>query len=256
LKPHEEYGHWLKKDDLRTRKTKCFLIYFLVSAFCLTGITWPAQSISAKEKQMSSSVHNLPAPETERTQLMKTLKLRSTKRNFGTKELPSQMLSNLLWAAYGVNRKEQGKRTAPSAHDRQQIDIYVADNKGVRLYDAKKNTLKKILNKDIRAMTGMQGYPKHAPISLIYVMDAGKMGNGQAEQTNIYFSYVTAGAIVQNVYLFCAAEGLNAAVRGDIKQKELHGKMGLRNNQKILLAQSVGYPKAGFKKWIKKILNK
>ena len=201
-------------------------------------------------------VLSLPKPEIEKNQLMKSLNLRRTEKSFGSNELTQQMLSDLLWAGYGVNRSEDGKRTAPSAHDWQQIDIYVSDTKGLYLYDAQHNTLISVLTEDIRAMTGIQEYPRQAPISLIYVLDESKMDNRQPEQVKTNFSYATAGAIAQNVYLFCAAEGLNAAVRGDIERDELHKKMRLRNDQKILLAQSVGYPATGLKQWIKNLIKK
>ncbi len=113
--------------------------------------------------------------------LMQVLKNRSSSRSFSEEKLPLQVLSNLLWAAFGVNRTDSGKRTAPSARNWQEIDIYVAMAEGLFLYDAKNNLLKQILSEDIRAMTGKQDFVKEAPVNLIYVADLSKMGLHQGK---------------------------------------------------------------------------
>jgi len=103
--------------------------------------------------------------------LMQALQKRSTSREFSSDPLPHQVLSNLLWAAYGINRPEVGKRTVPSASNCQEIDLYVSMASGLYLYDAKKNRLDPILNEDIRALTGKQPFVKTAPVNLIVVAD-------------------------------------------------------------------------------------
>lgn len=185
----------------------------------------------------------LPSPQTDIGKpLMQVLKDRKTSREFSTDKLPDQMLSNLLWAAFGVNRPESGKRTAPSAVNWQEIDIYVAMADGLYLYDAKAHQLKLILSEDIRALTGVQAFVKAVPVNLIYVADFSKMGNADDSQKEFYSSADT-GFIGQNVYLFCASEGLATVVRGLIDRPGLAKAMGLAINQRIILAQSVGYPK-------------
>jgi SagB-type dehydrogenase family enzyme len=174
--------------------------------------------------------------------LMQVLKDRSSSRSFSTEKLPLQMLSNLLWAAFGVNRSGEGKRTAPSARNWQEIDIYVAMAEGLYLYDAKKHILNPVLSKDIRAMAGKQDFVKDAPINLIYVADFSKMGNAVKEDKELY-SAADTGFISQNVYLFCASEGLATVVRGSIDRDALAKAMKLRAGQKIILAQTIGYPK-------------
>ena len=173
--------------------------------------------------------------------LMQVLKDRKTSRAFSSEKLPLQVLSNMLWAAWGVNRPD-GKRTAPSARNWQEIDVYVALADGLYLYDAKANILKPILAEDIRAATGGQSFVKDAPVNLIFVSDFSKMGNAPADQKDFY-SATDTGFISQNVYLYCASEGLATVVRGYVDRPALAKVMKLRPDQKVILAQTVGYPK-------------
>jgi hypothetical protein len=103
--------------------------------------------------------------------LMQVLRDRTSSRAFSPDKLPNQVLSNMLWAAFGVNRPESGMRTAPSAVNAQEIDIYVATAEGLYLYDAKAHALKPVLSEDIRVLTGKQSYVREAPVNLIYVAD-------------------------------------------------------------------------------------
>jgi SagB-type dehydrogenase family enzyme len=174
--------------------------------------------------------------------LMQALKDRSTSRSFGSEKLPIQVLSNLLWAAFGINRPDLGKRTAPSAMNSQEIDIYVAAADGLYLYDAKAKQLRPILSEDIRALTGRQPFVAEAPLNLIYVADYSRMTKASQEDKDLYAAADT-GFISENVYLFCASEGLATVVRGSIDRVALAKAMKLRSDQKIILAQTVGYPK-------------
>ena len=174
--------------------------------------------------------------------LMQVLKDRSSSRSFRTEKLPIQVLSNLLWAAFGVNRTDIGKRTAPSAMSWQEIDIYVVMAEGLYQYDAKDHILKPILPDDIRGLTGRQEFVKEAPVNLIYVADFSRMGTAAKEDKDLY-SAADTGFISQNVYLYCASEGLATVVRGSIDRQTLSKVMRLRPDQKVILAQSVGYPK-------------
>jgi SagB-type dehydrogenase family enzyme len=174
--------------------------------------------------------------------LMQVLTDRSSSRSFSTEKLPLQELSNLLWAAFGINRTDTDKRTAPSAVNWQEIDIYVATADGLYLYDAKKHMLKPILSQDVRALTGRQEFVKDAPLNLVYVADFSRMGKAAREDRELY-SATDTGFISQNVYLYCASEGLATVVRGSIDRQALAKVMKLRPDQKVILAQSVGYPK-------------
>jgi len=174
--------------------------------------------------------------------LMQALQARSSSRSFSTEELPPQVFSNLLWAAFGINRPKSGERTAPSAHNWQEIDIYVASAHGLYLYDAKAHALKPVLAEDIRGATGRQSFVKKAPVNLIYVADFSRMGSA-ADDEKVFYSAAATGFISQNVYLYSASEGLATVVRGTIDKPTLAKKMNLRPDQRITLAQSVGYPK-------------
>jgi nitroreductase len=185
----------------------------------------------------------LPPPQLDGGRpLMQALQARRSARAFAPRPLPPQVLANLLWAGDGVNRPQSGGRTAPTANNSQDMDIYVATADGLFLYDAKGHALQPILGEDIRALTGKQAYVKEAPVNLIYVSELAKM-KAAPEDREMYAAAHT-GFISQNVYLFCASEGLATVVRASIDRPALAQKMGLRASQKIILAQSVGYPKA------------
>jgi SagB-type dehydrogenase family enzyme len=185
----------------------------------------------------------LPKPQLDGGRpLMQVLKDRRSSREFGQEKVPIQVLSNLLWAAFGVNGSDSGKRTAPSARHWQETDIYVAMPEGLYLYDAKAHQLNLLQKADIRAMTGTQPYVKEAPINLIYVVDYSKTGKAPEEERQL-FCPADVGFISQNVYLFCASEGLATVVRGLIDRPALAKVMQLGPDQKIILSQSIGYPK-------------
>jgi nitroreductase len=184
----------------------------------------------------------LPPPETDGGKpLMQVLKTRHTSRVFDTAPLPAQVLSNLLWAGFGVNR-EDGKRTAPSAVNWQEIDIYVFLQGGTYVYQAKENLLKPVAAGDLRGATGSQPFVATVPVNLVYIADFAKTGKIPPEQRDIW-SPADVGFIAQNVYLFCASEGLNVVVRGLVDRTALAQKLQLRPDQRIWLAQSIGYPK-------------
>lgn len=185
----------------------------------------------------------LPKPQTLGGKpLMEALKKRASSRDFRQDKIPPQVLSNLLWAAFGVNRPGSGGRTAPSAHNWQEIEVYVATAEALYLFDARSHGLKTVVSGDIRASTGLQSFVAEAPVDLIYVADRRKMHEaGEAERD--FYSVADAGFISQNVYLFCASEGLATVVRGSIDRQALAQAMRLHPQQRIILAQSVGYPK-------------
>ena len=212
---------------------------FRIAYLALTVLfVLPASTLAQELKAIQ-----LSAPQTDGGRpLMQVLKDRASSRNFSPEKLPVQVLSNMLWAAFGVNRPESGGRTAPSASNSQEMDIYVAMADGLYLYDAKAHLLKPVLADDIRALTGRQAFVKEAPVNLIYVSDLLKMTRAAPEDRDFYAAAHT-GFISQNVYLFCASEGLATVIRASIDRPALAKAMGLRRDQKITLAQTVGYPK-------------
>ena len=190
------------------------------------------------------AVLQLPPPQTLRnTPLIDALKLRKSSREFSDRELPLGVLSDLLWAAFGINRPDSGKRTAPSARNWQEIDVYAVLAEGTFRYDAGAHTLQRKASGDLRALTGFQDFVGRAPLNLVYVANLTRMTDASAEDRTFYLA-ADAGFVAQNVYLVCAAEGLATVVRGLVNRKALAAEMGLRTDQKIVLAQTVGYPAA------------
>jgi SagB-type dehydrogenase family enzyme len=189
----------------------------------------------------SQEIIKLPAPRTEGGMpLMQALKERKSGREFSSRKLSMETLSNLLWAAWGINRPD-GHRTAPSARNLQDIDVYIAMDDGLYLYEAENHQLQKISSEDIRGATGNQDYVKDAPLNLIFVSNLAKL-NVPDPMAVEFFTGTHTGFLSQNVYLFCASEGLSTVVRGNIDKAALAKTMKLRADQKITLAQSVGYP--------------
>lgn len=192
----------------------------------------------------TADVIKLPPPQTDGGKpLMQALKLRqSTRGNFGPDvKLSMQVISNLLWAADGVNRPN-GYRTAPSAVNWQNIDIYVTTADGLFLYDAPQHILKVLGKEDVRAVAGQQDFVKTAPLNLIYVADMAKAkGRGGVMDTAEIWSYAGVGFIAQNVYLFCASEDLACIVRAMVDKDAITKTLKLRPEQKVLLAQTVAH---------------
>jgi nitroreductase len=173
--------------------------------------------------------------------LMEALAARRSSREFAPDALPPRVLAGLLWAAFGVNRPDGG-RTAPSALNAQEIDVYVALPSGAYRYDALANTLSLVAATDVRRVTGYQDFVDDAPLDLVYVADHARMRMVPAGQRESYAS-VAAGAICENVYLYAAAHGLATVIRAWIDRDAIAEALGLTHDQQVLLSQTVGYPK-------------
>lgn len=173
--------------------------------------------------------------------LMEALAKRRSSREFARDPLPLQLLSDLLWAAYGTNRADGG-RTAPSALNAQEIDVFVALASGAYRYDAAAHALRLVAASDLRAVTGYQDFVDEAPLDLVYVADHARMGLVPVAQRESYAS-AAAGAIAQNVYLFAASAGLATVIRAWIDRGAIADALLLTHDQQVLLSQTVGYPK-------------
>lgn len=185
---------------------------------------------------------DLPAPHrTGGMPLMEALANRHSSRDFDSRELPKQTLSNLLWAAWGYNRAD--KRTAPSSRDKQEIELYVAMKDGLYRYDAAEHRLCLVTEKDLRPLTGTQPFVADAPINIIYVCRK-QLITGKTPDELIAATYANTGFIAQNVYLFCASESLATVVRAMVDRDKLAAAMALPDNCMITLVQTVGYPAA------------
>ena len=171
--------------------------------------------------------------------LMQTLRLRRSTRAYSDRPVADQMLSDLLWSAAGTNRLS-GERTAPCWRHLMLIDVYVVRADGVWRYDPEAHALVPHLKEDLRALTGLQDFVAGAPLELVYVAHGECMADSSAEDRRLYAS-VDAAFIGQNVYLFCASEGLATVFRGAVDQARLGRALQLPDHQFVTFAQSVGY---------------
>ena len=206
--------------------------YFLFLSVIMVYVSLSAQELKPIK---------LPEPQTGIGKpLMEALKLRQTSRSFNLKPLSVQDLSNLLWAADGINRPDDGKRTAPSAMNWQEIGIYVVLADGAYLYDVKTNLLNPVTAGDLREKCGSQDFVKSAPLNLVYVADMSKVTSKNEDDRTLYTA-ADCGFIAQNVYLYCASQNLAVVVRGSVDRGNLAGALKLKPEQKIILAQTVGF---------------
>jgi|YelNatPaOPRAMG01_1025707.scaffolds.fasta_scaffold02072_4 nitroreductase len=223
-------------------------------------ITLPSPKNIMEEKAMKSKDSNvlkpieLPKPEKAGGKtVLEALWLRRTIRNIKPDPLPPQQLSNLLWAAFGINRPEgnliRGKpgRTAASASNSQEIDLYVALPEGVYLYDASHHRLVPVIAGDFRARAGRRGAEK-APVNIFFVVDLSRyVAEGQPDprikdpEVQKSYYYVATGLIAENIYLYAASAGL-AAWFHNCDRENTPNEFKLKPEQKVLFAQSVGYP--------------
>ncbi|HUX91352.1 MAG TPA: SagB/ThcOx family dehydrogenase [Gallionellaceae bacterium] len=173
--------------------------------------------------------------------LIEALAKRRSSRGFASTPLPLPLLSDLLWSAYGVNRADGG-RTAPSALNAQEIDVFVALSSGAYAYDAAAHQLQLVAASDLRRITGYQDFVDEAPLDLVYVANHTRMSLVHVAQREMYAS-VAAGAIAQNVYLFAASNNLSTVIRAWIDRSAIADALGLSHDQQVLLSQTVGFPK-------------
>jgi len=172
--------------------------------------------------------------------LMTALMERSSHREFDSRQLSEEHLSGLLWAACGINRQESGKRTAPSSMNFQDVQLYVLMQSGIYLYNEANHKLLLVKEGDYRAMAGKQDFVATAPVNLVLVSDYSRMEKAEEKEKEFY-SAIDAGFISQNIYLYCASEGLNTVVRAYIDRENLHQIMQLKPEQHVIVSQTVGY---------------
>jgi SagB-type dehydrogenase family enzyme len=212
----------------------------LVSAALLLAVS-TAVVLSGFAQDMKPVL--LPEPKLDPNKsLAQALKDRKTTREYAVDSLSPQTLSNMLWAACGINRPDSGRRTAPTALNWQEIDVYVSTAEGTFLYDPKANALVPVATGDIRNLTYTQDRFKEAPVHLVYVSDLERTGSREEERV-IPVTAMDTGFVAQNVYLYCASEGLPTGFRVSIDKEKLAQALKLRPTQRIMAAQSVGLPK-------------
>jgi len=188
-----------------------------------------------------SEIIQLPASRhTGGVTIMEALKNRKSTREFSPKPVDTKVLSEILWAGFGINRPETLHRTAPSAMNSQEIDIYVSTKDGLFLYEARTNILIKISDSDLREKISNQQFNKSVPVLLIFVADYSR-SKAKPPQRQLY-AYIDTGFISQNIYLYCASEGLGTVVH-ELNRSETARMLNLRPDQEVISAQSIGYPK-------------
>lgn len=226
------------------RRSSGRYLHWGATVFCLLLLAGapPREGVSSQEGAQELESLRLPPPDTGGGMpLMRALAQRHTSRSFRPDPLPVQTLSDLLWAAFGVNRPESGKRTAPSAVNWQETDIYVVMGRGVFVYRADEHVLDPVRSGDFRALTGTQEFVRDAPVTLVFVADRSRI-TGRSEEEKDFYTAIDVGFISQNVYLYCASAGLATGVRALIDRPPLAEALGLGENQRVIVAQSVGYP--------------
>jgi SagB-type dehydrogenase family enzyme len=194
-------------------------------------------AVAAQNKEI------IPLPEPDKSggmSLLEALNRRSSSRTFSSEALSEKHLSELLWAASGINR-EDGRRTAPTARNWQQIDIYLIMADGWYLYDHKEHALVKLGTEDFSEYAGSQDYVSTAPLNLIYVSDHDRM-TGAEPDNRVFHSATDVGFVSQNVYLYCASAGISTVVRGLLDRDKLHELLKLGPSQHVILGQTIGYP--------------
>ena len=202
--------------------TKRFIPVLAACLFLMVGTAQAATSLA------------FPPPDTKGGKpLMQTLSGRATNRSFTAKPLSDKLLGDLLWAAYGGNRPN-GKRTIPTAQNRQDLEIYVLRSDGAWLYDAPKHSLEQVSSSDLRNFLAGQGFVREAPVGLVYVTDTQK-------NSKELFAAMHTGSAYQNVGLFCASVGLHNVVRASYDAEGLASALGLPKSKHILISQSIGW---------------
>jgi nitroreductase len=207
----------------------------LFSIALLSMFAFGASAQSSKDIKLS-------APNTERgLSIMKTLSVRHSVRECNGKQLSNADLSDLLWAANGINRKESGMRTAPSAMNRQDVDVYAVMEKGIYKYVPSENLLKLVVEGDHRdAVATRQDFVKQFPLSLVLVTDISKFGGrGDRDAT---MGAIDAGIVCENICLFCAGNGLVTVPRASMDYDKLKTLLNLNDKQLLMMNNPVGYP--------------
>jgi SagB-type dehydrogenase family enzyme len=216
----------------------------LLAVLLLFPSLYPAQTPDLKTIKLNDPDLNREFP------VMKAFSARASIREWSDKELSLQDLSDLLWAANGINRSDSKKRTAPSAMNAQDIDIFVFDKNGIYLYDALGKALVPVAAGDHRAEIGMRrgpgpgGPPRLGPVHLVLVSDASRFRHGTPELKNEWGA-LDAGTVSQNIALFCASAGMGTVPRAAIAKDKIRELLKLSETQNPFLEHPVGYLKQG-----------
>jgi len=237
-------------------KKNCYQLLGIVLVFALLTNVQGCNSVDKSNEEENTSQtaevsytldaqpyaeFKLPEPQTTGgLPLMEAFMNRKTTRTFVDRMLSDQQISDLLWASNGVNR-EDGKRTAPSASNCQEIDVYLFTKHAIYFYDAPTNTLQLIKEGDFRTQAGNNNFFADAPIALAFVGNYDKMARyADRPEAQDFYSATDVGFVSQNLYLYCASENLSTVVCGNIDRDSIKALLDITNG-KVLLTQPVGY---------------
>lgn len=187
---------------------------------------------------VQDSIALLPNSKTLSVDIMEALSARRTERAFSNDNLTNQQIADLLWAANGVNRAGDGKRTAPSARNAQEIDVYLFTPVAIYRYEAVSHSLKLVKEGDYRTSAGTQPFYAAASVAISLVVDFDKM-EGFDEEAKAFYSATDVGYVSQNIYLYCAAENLGTVVCGSVDREAVANLLGIQNG-KVLLSHAIG----------------
>ena len=200
----------------------------------------PSMNGKSVTSAVADKLIQLPAPEVGMDAPYRdVLKKRHTVRDFRSDELPQELLSSLLWSAYGFNRPEEHKRVVPSAVNVQEFDIYLFTQEGIYLYDAEKNTLRLTAQGDHRSEISQQKHFAVAPVSIVIVANYDRMTNFKKVEDRDFYASVDCGYVSQNIYLFCASADLGTVACGGIDRDTIAKILNIKNG-KAMLAHPVG----------------
>lgn len=231
------------------RNSITVILAVMALASCAFGQGEPTAKLEAKPEQKLAPIKLDPPKLDKGIPVMQALSKRHSTRTITDAKLSRQQLSEILWAADGVNRPADNHRTAPSAIAKYPVDIYAVMEEGVYLYEPGKHDLVPVAAGDFRKQTGRQDFVYIAPLNLVYVADLDKFksatqtGPAMPDDVKLTWAAIEAGAQVENVYLYCASEGLGTVIRGSVDGAAFGKVINARPSQKVICAQTVGHPK-------------
>ncbi len=224
---------YVKRQAINTKKNRTMKKFLFTLSLLATMATAAFAQNAPKVIKLNQPTYD------EGMTLMQALKNRKSSTGFTEKEISLQDISNLMWAAVGVNRPD-GKRTAPTGSNRQEIELYAFFKDGAYYYNYKDHTLELVAEGDYRSITG-RADASQAYLNLLFIADTDKTGPGNRPGDANTVSYVDVGYISQNVYLYCASAGIGSRARGGWDQKKVVETLGLKDAMIVVLGQTVGY---------------
>jgi SagB-type dehydrogenase family enzyme len=224
------------------RSVESTLLRIFIALLIVSFLPWPGQGQGVKTIKLNEPNKKRGLP------FMETLSVKASAREWSDEELNLQDLSDLLWAANGINRPEEKKYTASSAMNAHDVDLYLFMKDGVYLYDADTHALRQILDGDHRSEImmapppGARPAPSNPPVQIILISETARFRAGSPE-LKYEWGAIDAGIVSQNISLFCAATGLKTRPRAMMDRERIKKLLDLKETQHVFLNHPVGYAK-------------